>query len=72
MHKYEVEVREVHVSTKVIESKTPLTRDQLVAFVEDGYGEEILCEYSDTCDSSTWRTSERREAANGVSVIEIE
>lgn len=56
MARYIVEVREVHVSHRVIESATN-TLDA-IELVQGGEGEEIYCEYSHTLRSDTWRVYE--------------
>ena len=51
MPKFAVAVREVHVSLMVVEADT---MDEAVSRVEDGEGEEILCEYGHTLGTDTW------------------
>lgn len=50
-----VEVREVHISHRKVEADD---RDQAVAKCNEGEGEEVYLEYSDTKDKSTWSVHE--------------
>jgi hypothetical protein len=59
MSQFIVEVREVHISHRSIEAED---QDQAVLMVEEGEGEEVYLEFSDTKDKSTW--SVRKVAAD--------
>ena len=54
---YNVEVREVHVSTIEIEASSAALALQAV---EKGSGKEIILEYSHTLNSSLWVVKERK------------
>ncbi len=51
MTTYLIGVREVHVSTMKVEAET---EDDAIEMIRDAAGEEVMCEYSHTLDSSTW------------------
>lgn len=57
MSQFIVEVREVHISHRQIEAED---QDSAVSLVEQGEGEEVYLEYSDTKDKSTWSVREVR------------
>ena len=58
-----VEVREVHVSTRVVEADDA---EAAVKAVEGGEGDEVACEYSHTLDTDTWTVEEEEEGGNPV------
>jgi hypothetical protein len=49
MKKYYVLIREVHVSTRLVEAASVEE-----AIHEAGGAEEVMCEYSHTLDTDTW------------------
>lgn len=51
MPKFNVLIREVHVSTREIEADSP---EEAIRLVEEGEGDEVMCEYSHTLDPDTW------------------
>lgn len=51
MAKFTVEVREVHISHVQVEAET---REEAVANVKGGEGDELNLEYSNTLDKETW------------------
>ena len=55
MSQFIVEVREVHISHRKVEAED---QDHAAHMVEEGEGEEVYLEYSDTKDKSTWSVRE--------------
>mgnify|MGYP001546803263 CR=1 FL=1 len=55
--KFYVGIREVHVSTRMVEAETA---EEAMALIVDGVedGEEVMCEYSDTMNPDTWTVEE--------------
>lgn len=55
MKKYKVFVKEIHVSTMIVEAASEAHALELVT---DGGGEQETIEYSETLDNSEWTTKE--------------
>ena len=55
--KFYVGIREVHVSTRMVEADTA---EEAMALIVDGVedGDEVICEYSHTLDPETWTVEE--------------
>jgi hypothetical protein len=60
MKLYIVGVKEVHISTRLVEAETPEQAREEAA----SYGQEVSCEYSYTLDPSEFTVEEDHEADN--------
>lgn len=49
--KFYIGIREVHVSTVVVEAES---KEQAIIKAKEGNCHEVMCEYSHTLDSNTW------------------